>query len=120
MNLKRGMKSKARKLDLSQMPVQPTPCKTCPFNGDSPIWLEPEQQGLYVEAIVTLQSQHLCHSAENKKLCRGGRTLLLRSMFAQGLIHAPTDEAFTQASNQFSQQGNPLDKSQLVPLKNFE
>jgi hypothetical protein len=113
-------KSKARNLDLSQMPVQTTPCKSCPFTENSPIYLSPESYAQYVEAIVTLESQHLCHSAKNKMLCRGGRSLMLQIMFRQGFISEPTDEAFTQASNHNLQQGDPLDKSQLVPLKNFE
>jgi hypothetical protein len=105
--MKRGMKFKARNLDLSKMPVQTDPCKTCPFQGTERINLSPESYAQYVEAIVTLESQHLCHSAENKMLCRGGRSLMLQVMFRQGFIPVPTDEAFTIASNHNLQQGDP-------------
>lgn len=79
---------------LSQMPIQPNPCRTCPFEGEEPIDLEPEDHAKYVAKIVNLESQHLCHSANNKMVCRGGRNLLLRVMCSYGLITKPTDAAF--------------------------
>jgi hypothetical protein len=47
--------------------------------------------------VVNLQSQHLCHSANNKKICRGGRNLMLRVMCIWGFITEPTDEAYGKA-----------------------
>lgn len=85
-------------MDLSQMPVQTHPCKTCPFEGEEPIALSPESYAKYVSKIVNLESQHLCHSAKNKKLCWGGRNLLLRVMCAYGFILEPTDAAFEIAT----------------------
>lgn len=85
---------------LSQMPVQPNPCRTCLFEGSEPIALEPEDYAKYVTKIVNLESQHLCHSAKNKMLCRGGRNLLLRVMCSYGLITEPTDAALTAAINE--------------------
>jgi hypothetical protein len=90
-----------RKLRTRKLPagitVMPKPCSTCPFATKSGATLG---EGLtnYVEQVVTLQSQHLCHSARNKKLCRGARDLMLRVMTCMKLIDAPTDEAFNRAS----------------------
>jgi hypothetical protein len=83
--------------DLSQMPVQESPCRTCPFEGKEPIKLDPQRQLEITANVVNLQSQHLCHSAGNKKICRGGRTLMLRVLYLRGLITAPTDEAYETA-----------------------
>lgn len=79
------------------MPVQPKPCRTCPFEGAEPIALGKESHAKYAAKIVNLESQHLCHSAKNKMLCRGGRNLLLRVMCGHGLIAEPTDAAFEKA-----------------------
>ena len=84
-----------RKLDLSQMPVQDSPCKTCPFEGEN--YLSAESYSGYVEKILNLESQHLCHSANNKKLCRGGRNIMLRVLCSKGWISEPTDAAFNAA-----------------------
>lgn len=85
------------KKDLSKMPVLPKPCKTCLFEGSEPIDLEPEDYAKYVTKIVNLESQHLCHSANSKRLCRGGRNIMLRVMCSYGLIASPTDAAFETA-----------------------
>lgn len=79
------------------MPVQPTPCRTCPFEGEEPIDLEPEERAKYIAKIVNLKRQHLCHSANSKMLCRGGRNIMLRVLCGYGLITEPTDSAFEAA-----------------------
>ena len=84
--------------DLSQMPVQPHPCMTCPFEGSKPIPLTPKSYAKYVANVVNLKGQHRCHSVGNKMLCRGGRNLLLRVLCAYGLIEEPSDVAFEKAS----------------------
>lgn len=84
-------------MDLSKMPVQNNPCHTCPFEGREPIELEPERYAEYAAKIVNLESQHLCHSARDKKLCRGGRNIMLRVLCMRGLITQPTDAAFEAA-----------------------
>lgn len=84
-------------MDLSEMPVQTEPCRTCPFEGEKSIALEPEQYARYAAKIVNLESQHLCHSAKNKMLCRGGRNILLRVLCRYGFIDEPTDAAFEKA-----------------------
>ena len=84
--------------DLSQMPVQTRPCMTCPFEGSKPIVLSPKSYARYVALIVNLESQHRCHSVNNKMLCRGGRNFLLRVLCAYSLIEEPTDAAFEKAS----------------------
>jgi len=84
--------------DLSQTPVQTHPCMTCPFEGEKPIALTPKSYARYVAKIVNLESQHRCHSVDNKMLCRGGRNLLLRVLYVQGLIAEPTDAAFAAAT----------------------
>ncbi len=82
---------------LSRIPVQSKPCRTCLFEGEEPIALEPEDHAKYVAKIVNLESQHLCHSASNKILCRGGRNIMLRVMCGYNLIASPTDAAYEEA-----------------------
>lgn len=78
------------------MPVQAKPCRTCPFAGSNPIPLPPER---YTQLINNLNGngQHFCHSADNRKICRGGRDIQLRLLCSYGLLDEPTDEAFNQA-----------------------
>mgnify|MGYP000259340422 CR=1 FL=1 len=81
----------------ADMPVQSRPCRTCPFEGEDPIDLEPDRLQYCTGSLVNLEASHLCHSANNKKICRGGRTIQLRVLTAMGLIDEPTDEAFAKA-----------------------
>jgi hypothetical protein len=75
------------------MGVMPIACGTCPFTGTGGAHvIRPEAKADYLTEIVTLQSSHLCHTADNKKLCRGGRDIQLSVMVARGLIDEPTDE----------------------------
>jgi hypothetical protein len=83
--------------DLSKMPVQVNPCKTCPFEGSRRSILSPESQARYTQKILNLESQHLCHSVNNTMLCRGGRTLLLKVLTVLGAIEEPSDRAFDEA-----------------------
>ena len=83
--------------NLSTMPVQPKPCHTCPFAGNAPVNLRQNSYADYVAKVVTLESQHLCHSAHHQMLCRGGRDLLLRVLYIQGFITEPTDTAYDTA-----------------------
>lgn len=92
------MALRKKKIDGSSMQVMTVACSTCPFeNAHKGGRLRPETLTECVEQVVTLQSQHLCHTVNNKKLCRGARTLMLRVMCMQGLIDAPTDEAYDRA-----------------------
>lgn len=91
---------KQRCKNLADMPVQKSPCRTCPFEGSEPVDLTPEAYKDYIEAIVKLRSQHLCHSAQNQAICRGGRNLTLRVMCTKGLIEEPTDQAFDRVRRQ--------------------
>ena len=93
-----------RRINAKAMPVARKRCKTCLFGGREPVELHPEALAEYRRNIVMLQSQHLCHSADNKQICRGGRDLLLRVLFARKFIDAPTDEAFARASRAALQQ----------------
>ena len=94
------MKRRTKNINALAMPVQKKRCKTCPFGGREPVDLHPKALIEYTHNIVTLQSQHLCHNAENKMLCRGGRELMLRVLYNLPLIDTPTDEAFDQRSRQ--------------------
>ena len=84
--------------DLRTYPVQPKPCLTCPFAGKKPIQLSPNRYQYYLNNLSGLR-QHLCHSANNKAICRGGRNIQLRLFCALGYIPEPTNEAFNQAVN---------------------
>lgn len=78
-------KFKAMKQQLRYMPVQKKPCKTCPFAGEVPVKLHPERQMELTQNLVQCAGQHLCHSANNQKICRGGREIQLRLLCAMGL-----------------------------------
>lgn len=86
--------------DLRKVPVQPSPCRTCPFAGTKPIQLHPQSHFNYIRNLVEGRSQHLCHSANDEKVCRGGRDIQLRLFYSKGDIESPTDEAFTKAITQ--------------------
>lgn len=85
-------------MDLRNFPVQAMPCKTCPFEGINPIALPPER---YAELLKNLMGngQHFCHSADNSKICRGGRNIQLKWLCAVGALSEPTDKAFNEAIN---------------------
>lgn len=85
--------------DLRTYPVQATPCKTCPFEGKQPVKLTPDRYHYFIENLAG-NGQHLCHSKNNKAICRGGRNIQLRILCAMGLLDKATDEAFEQAMNQ--------------------
>lgn len=85
--------------DLRKMPAQTEPCKTCPFAGVDSIKLSPSR---YAELINNLMGngQHLCHSANDKMICRGGRDIQLRWLYLQGFVAEPTDDAFNKTMNE--------------------
>ena len=87
-------------LNLINWEVQENPCITCPFAGTAPIQLDESSYQAYLEKLLNFESQHLCHSAGNQKICRGGRDLQLRILCLRGLIPSPTDEAFCQATKE--------------------
>ncbi|MBD2039225.1 hypothetical protein [Microcoleus sp. FACHB-672] len=82
--------------DLRTYPVQPKPCRTCPFAGRNPIELLPERYQHFLANLFG-QGQHLCHSVDNQKICRGGREIQLRWLCLIGALNEPTDEAFNAA-----------------------
>lgn len=87
------------KLNLRKMPVQASPCRTCPFAGVEPIKLTPSR---YADLFQNLMGngQQLCHSADNKKICRGGRDIQLKLLHCWGFISAPTDEEFNKTMDE--------------------
>ena len=85
--------------DLRKMPVQVMPCKTCPFAGERPIQLTPARYAELTENLIG-QGQHLCHSANNEKICRGGREIQLRWLYLKGFITSPNDEAFNKTMDE--------------------
>lgn len=94
----RHQRRKSRRLvDIRGFEVMAKPCQTCPFKTNL---LEQKEQEYYLARIVTFQSQHLCHTSGDKKICRGGREIMLRALTAIGLIDEPTDEAFERKSKE--------------------
>jgi len=81
--------------DLRKVPVQEKQCSTCPFNHIGSNFLN---TGPYLESLCSLESQHLCHTAKNRMICRGGRNIQLQILYNFGLIDEPTDEAFLKAT----------------------
>jgi hypothetical protein len=85
--------------DLRTYPVQKTPCRTCPFAGKEPVRLSSDRYKHYLDNLLG-NGQHLCHSADNKAICRGGREIQLRWLYSIGALSEPTDEAFDAAVNE--------------------
>lgn len=82
------------------MEVQPEPCNACPFEGKNPVPLTCVEKEKVFSDAVNLRGQHLCHTAGDKKICRGGRNLLLATLVKRGFIESPTDEAFAARSRE--------------------
>jgi len=82
--------------DLRTYPVQEKPCKTCPFSGEKPLPLSPSDLVMYYQNLMG-NGQHICHSTNNTKICRGGRNIQLKWLCAIGMLDEPTDDAFNQA-----------------------
>lgn len=83
--------------DLTNFPLQPKPCKTCPFAGEYPIGLRPKRYAELYQNIVNFEGQQFCHSVDNKSICRGGRDLQIKIAYAHGWIGEMTNEAFEKA-----------------------
>ena len=79
-------------------PIQKVPCKTCPFAASNPIALEPESLADHYRNVIELHGSHICHSARNTTICRGGRDLTLKVLAAKGLLKEPTDSEFENVS----------------------
>ncbi|MEG4047327.1 hypothetical protein [Microcoleus sp. Pol17_C1] len=84
--------------DMRTYPVQQKPCKTCPFSGEKPLPLCPSDLAIYYENLMG-NGQHICHSTNNTKICRGGRDIQLKWLCSIGFLAEPTDEAFNEAVN---------------------
>lgn len=82
--------------DMRTYPVQDKPCKTCPFSGEKPLPLCPSDLVMYYQNLMG-NGQHICHSTNNTKICRGGRNIQLKWLCAIGMLDEPTDDAFNQA-----------------------
>ena len=82
--------------DMRDYPVQSQPCPTCPFEGKKPLQLSPESYARYTQNLMG-EGQHICHSSNSTRICRGGRNLQLRWLCATGQLSQPTDEAFNKA-----------------------
>ena len=89
---------KLNRKDLITYPVQKKPCRSCPFAGKEPVRLSNDRYREIFTNLVNSQ-QHLCHSADNKAICRGGREIQLRWLCSIGALSEPTDEAFNAAIN---------------------
>ena len=91
-----------REIDAKTMPCQSAPCVSCPFSGEKPIALSAERLTEIYNQVVNFNGSHLCHSAGNKRLCRGARNLQIKLAYEVfGAIDAPTDEAFQNALERY-------------------
>ena len=82
--------------DMRDYPVQPKPCLTCPFEGKQPIELSANSYARYVKNLMG-EGQHICHSSNGTRICRGGRNLQLKWLCMTRQLAEPTDEAFNKA-----------------------
>lgn len=79
--------------------VMPAPCLSCPFEGKRPVAMTDNERKKAFGDVLLLKGQHLCHTSKDTKICRGGRNLLLRTLYSKKFLREPTDEAFVEASN---------------------
>lgn len=86
-------------INLRDYPVQSKACKSCPFEGEIPIQLTPDRYRYFIENLMG-NGQHLCHSQNDKAICRGGRNIQLRILCAMGFLDNPTDEEFNNKMNE--------------------
>jgi len=89
-----------RNRNITKKQVMQNPCLTCPFEGRRPVPECLEERQLVIKDAMNLSGQHLCHTANDEKICRGGRNILLKVLFERGWITAATDEAFTRKSKE--------------------
>ena len=82
--------------DMRDYSVQPKPCLTCPFEGEQPLELSTNSYAKYIENLMG-NGQHICHSSNRDRICRGGRNFQLRWLRAIGMLDEPTDDAFNKA-----------------------
>lgn len=89
--------------------VQPVPCKSCPFAGDPKykVNLSNDAYTGYLQNILD-GGQHLCHSCNNQKVCRGARDIQLRFFCFQGLIQNPTDADLAIANQEYLAKENKM------------
>ncbi|MCC3459788.1 MAG: hypothetical protein EAZ73_09065 [Oscillatoriales cyanobacterium] len=85
--------------DLRTYPVQNKPCKTCPFAGETPLILPESDLVMFYKNLLG-NGQHFCHSANNQKICRGGRNIQLQWLYLIGMLDEPTDKAFDETMNE--------------------
>jgi hypothetical protein len=89
----------SRKINVTGWPVMAHCCATCPFGERG----DPGVRESVVSRIVHLGASQICHhSALHGKrethLCRGARDFQLTLMHRMGMIAAPTNAAFSEAS----------------------
>ena len=88
-------------LDISNLPVNPKKCKTCPFSNTRDRTLEAK----VIERCMAQQTSQICHGTEGphrepRSLCRGMRDLQLQIFFKMGYLSEATDEAWEGAREQ--------------------
>ncbi len=88
----------------SDMLVMAVACSTCPFSS-SKHHIEPDAHARYTQSLVTFQGQHLCHTVNNKKICRGGRDTQLKVLCALGILTKPTDDEFNKKKEEVLNNG---------------
>lgn len=82
--------------DMRDYPVQSAVCYTCPFEGQKPLPLSPQSHARYLENLIG-KGQHICHSSNGTRICKGGRNIQIKCFYMMGLLPEPTDEAFNKA-----------------------
>lgn len=90
--------------DRRDYPVQVKPCLTCPFESEKPLELSANSYAKYIENLIG-NGQHICHSSNLDRLCKGGRNIQLKWLCATGMLNKPTDEAFNKAVNDAMNKG---------------
>lgn len=82
--------------DMRDYPVQNKPCYTCPFEGRKPLPLSRQSHARFLENLMG-NGQHICHSSNGGRICRGGRNIQIKTFYRMGILPEATNEAFEKA-----------------------
>ncbi len=97
------MENKKPIIDITDFPVMPAKCKTCPFRVNDEGRHPCPELVSQIQAQVITEASQICHhpsvyGKEQTHICRGARDYQLEIFYRLGMIDSPTDEAWKQQS----------------------
>ena len=92
-------------MDITNFPVMPNKCETCPFRFNNQGRHPDERLVARVQQDVIANARQICHHPRllgkpETHLCRGARDFQLQVFYRLGYLAEPTDECWEQIRNQ--------------------